>query len=32
LIKGIAHAFKGVIPTGGQVEPISIAGDKLECK
>jgi len=30
LIKGIANASKGVIPTGGQLEPNSIDGDKLE--
>jgi len=32
LIKGIANAFKGVIPIGGQQPPNSIAGVKLECK
>jgi hypothetical protein len=31
-MKGIANAFKGVIPTGGHEDPISIAGDKLACK
>jgi len=30
LSKGIAKGFKGSIPNGGQVPPISIAGDKLE--
>jgi hypothetical protein len=31
LSKGIAKGFKGVIPIGGQIPPISIAGDKLAC-
>jgi ABC-type xylose transport system substrate-binding protein len=32
LIKGTAKGSKGVIPSGGQKPPISIAGDKLEWK
>jgi hypothetical protein len=32
LSNGIAKGSKGVIPKGGQVPPISIAGDKLEWK
>jgi len=32
LSKGIAKGFKGVIPKGGQIPPISTAGDKLEWK
>jgi hypothetical protein len=30
LSKGIAKGSKGEIPKGGQIPPISIAGDKLE--
>lgn len=32
LSNGIAKGSNGVIPKGGQVPPISIAGDKLEWK
>ena len=32
LSRGIAKGSKGVIPCGGQIPPISIAGDKLEWK
>jgi len=28
--KGTPQGSKGIISTGGQTEPISIAGDKLE--
>ena len=30
--KGTPHGLKGLILTGGHIEPISIAGDKLEWK
>jgi hypothetical protein len=30
--RGIAHGFKGTIPCGGQLLPISTFGDKLECR
>ncbi len=30
--KGTPHGLKGLIQVGGQMEPISIAGDKLEWK
>jgi hypothetical protein len=30
--RGIAQGFKGTIPCGGQLFPISTLGDKLECK